>query len=176
MKYLIFILTLINIFGACTIIPKVFDGSTCEKFDYGRVETRRTLTPEDKKSLEKKGVIIKELLFENQYLGVWKRKWNEKNTEKLPVKSFTIFNVEDKIASGGTIADIEKLSSEPGESIVLIQTIGPVSNKTVEEFGDIQVVRDSFYRMKVAHKDLMSLLYFPCLRTFSILKETYEHD
>ncbi len=176
MKPLLCCFLAILIWGSCHRMPKWFDGELCEKFEYGRIETRRTLTPGDKSMLEKKGIAIKEFLFENHYLGIWHRKWNSKSTERLAIKSLVVNTVNDRIASGTTMEYIEKLSEEPGTCIVLVQTIGPVSKRVLEPFGEIQMTRDHMYRMKVKHSDLVDLLQFPCVRTFSILDENYKHD
>lgn len=150
--------------------------SSCEKYEYGRIETRHTLLPEEKIKLEKQGIRILEFVFENQYLGVWKKSWNKKNLEKTVIKILKPFTMEEKMASGGQTSELTKIVQEPGESIVLIQTIGPVNVAVLSEFGKIQFERDLFYRMVVPHHKLMELLEFSCVRTFSIMKENYQPD
>lgn len=153
-----------------------FNKADCEKYVYGRIETKRLLTESDKTKLSIDGIQIQEFVFESQYLGSWKKKWAKANLDKTVVKSLIPFSIQDKLASGMQVQDLKKLSESPGESMVLLQTIATVNQEDLNQFGKIIFSREHFYRMLVPHAQLMNLLEFPCLRLMSIVKDNYDPD
>jgi hypothetical protein len=153
-----------------------FRNADCAKYQFGRIDAKRVLTDNEKKSLAQQGIQVQEFVFETQYLGSWEVKWSAKNLDKTPIKSLIPFSTQDKLASGMQIQELKKLADSPGESMVLIQTIATVNNDELSKYGKLIFKRDYFYRMLVPHNQLLLLLEFPCLRLMSIVKDNYDPD
>ncbi len=179
MRYFSLVLLLVIICVGCATSKKEwanFTGKDCEKYVFGRIETKRLLTAMEKLTLAQSGIHIQEFIFETQYLGSWNKEWNSKNLDKTPVNSLVAFTAQDKIASGIQITEVQRISETPGESMVLIQTIATVTPDELKTFGQVVFGRDYSYRMIVPHHNLMKLLEFPCLRLMSIIKYDYDPD
>jgi hypothetical protein len=179
MKYFLFAFSIGIMLLNCATSKKEwadFNKADCDKYIYGRIETKRLLTESDKTKLAQEGIQVQEFVFESQYLGSWQKKWAKSNLDKTVVKSLIPFTTQDKLASGMQIPDLKKLSESPGQSMVLVQMIATVNKEDLNQFGEIIFSRDHFYRMLVPHAQLMNLLEFPCLRLMSIVKDNYDPD
>lgn len=148
----------------------------CVQYTFGRIDAKRMLTEEDKSKLLKQGLRIQEFVLENQYLGCWDRKWNQKVLDKTPIASLNPFEIKDKLGSGMQLSKLNELSQSPGKSMVLIQTLSSVDSLELKQYGSIIFKRDHFYRLLVDHANLPELLEYPCLRLMSIVKDQYEPD
>ncbi len=148
----------------------------CSKYTFGRMETKRILSEDETKKLEKDGIKIMEYVLEQQYLACWEHSWSQKSLEKTPVKALVPFEAKDKLAAGMNVEHLKKLSSEAGNSMILLQTYAPVDSVELSQYGQILYHKDYFYRLVVPHTQLEELLNYPCLRLFSIVKESYTPD
>jgi len=164
---------------ACSTTQKPFSNlkaEDCSQFIFGRIESRRQLTEEDKKVLLEKGLRIQEVILDNFYLGSWNQKWAQTDLDKTNIRSLNPFGFQDKLASGLNVTDLKKLVESPGKSIILLQTITTVDSTEWSAFGELIFHKDYFYRLVVPHQNLMDLIQYPCLRMMSIVKENYEPD
>lgn len=178
MKFSMCLFILLCVF-ACAPAKKEWANFTkkdCENYYFGRIEAKRLLTATEKISLKDAGIHIQEFILETQYLGSWKKEWLSKNLDKTPIHSLIPFTPQDKIASGVQIAEVQRISETPGESMVLIQTIATVTPEELKNYGQMVFGRDYSYRLIVPHNNLMKLLEFPCLRLMSIIKYDYDPD
>jgi len=179
MTRLLFYLVALCFIMACSSTSKSWQylkEEDCLKYTFGRIDAKRSLTEEDKKSLLKQGLRIQEFVFENQYLGCWDKNWNTKNLDQTPVVSLNPFEAKDKLASGMPIHKLDEIAQTTGHSMVLIQTLSSVDSMELVNYGKIIFHRDHFYRLLVKHQDLKDLLEYPCLRLMSIVKENHEPD
>ncbi|MDQ3141985.1 MAG: hypothetical protein M3Q56_07030 [Bacteroidota bacterium] len=149
---------------------------TCSKYAYGKLEARHLLSDPEKALLLKHSIRIHEFIIDNYYMGSWPKNFKMQQLSQLPIKSLYPSENADKLAGGITEQMLFDMAVTPGESMVLLQTIGPVQKEDVERFGKLLFEKDNFYRMNVNHQNLKKLLDFPCLRMMSILKENNEPE
>lgn len=174
-----FLCLIILMILSCSRKPMAWENlkeKDCANYTFGRIESKRMLSDEDKTSLEKQGIVIQEFVLENQYLGSWKSSWNSVTLDKTPINALVKFETKDKLASGMEMTHFEEISNSPGSSMVLLQTLASVDSLELVFYGEILFHRDHFYRMVIPHPQLQELLNYPCLRLLSIVKEHYEPD
>lgn len=148
----------------------------CEKYTYGRIDAKRTLTEEDMAKLKREGLRVLEFVLENQYLGAWEEGWKKQSLDKTPLKALVPFESKEKLASGMQMEQLTALSHSVGQAMVLLQTLGPVDSLEIRQFGKVLFHKDHFYRLVVPNDRLLDIMEYPCLRLMSIVKENYEPD
>lgn len=151
-------------------LPKLSTES-CEDFYYGKIETKRILSDEDKLALTKKGIYIQQAVFEYAYLGVWRRKINLTDLSKTAIKSLRETKTGEKLTAGISAKDFEELTKTHGTSVVLMNTISKVNDDEISEFGQIMAQQQGYYKLNVSNSRLQDILEYPCLRTMTVLRE-----
>lgn len=179
MKQLILFIAFILLFSQCSRQPAQWTQLSeegCAQYVFGRVEAKRLLTDEDKSALLKEGLRIQEYVMETQYLGNWDKRWERKSLDETPLRELVPIAPHEKLASGMTQSELERIGSTPGSAMVLLQTFAPVDSLEIRRFGKVVFSRDHFYRLVVPHPQLTALMNYSCLRFMSIVKADYEPD
>ncbi len=179
MKQLILFVAFISFFSLCSRQPAQWtqlSEESCARYVFGRVEAKRLLTDEDKAALLKEGLRIQEYVMETQYLGNWDKRWERKSLDETPLRELMPIAPHEKLASGMTQSELERIGSTPGSAMVLLQTFAPVDSLEIRRFGKVVFSRDHFYRLVVPHPQLTALMDYSCLRFMSIVKADYEPD
>ena len=172
MNYKLFAIILIATFACSKKLNLTkLSSANCEEYAYGKIEAKRILNDQDKLNLQNHGIQIQQSIFENLYLGVWLKNIENKSMDKTPVRKLTTVKQFEKLTGGMTVEELNQLAATSGTSTILLTTIGEVLESEIEEFGQIDVFKDGYYRMKVNNVKLNEILEYPCLKTFSVLRE-----
>ena len=176
MKFLIYSYTLVFIFMSCSssINLDKLNTDSCGKFEYGKIETKRMLTDADKLNLNAKGIVIQEFVFENLYLGLWKKNWTNKNLDKTVVSKLTVIPPEEKLAGGTILKDIKP--NDNSRCILLIQTVGSVPISEFNDYGKVESARNDFIKMEIFMSNIVDLCNHPCIKAVSLLPQNSSPD
>ncbi|MEO6190275.1 MAG: hypothetical protein ABIO44_07830 [Saprospiraceae bacterium] len=139
----------------------------CSNYRYGIIELKRTLSGDEKKELENKGLFIQDFLFENVYQGVWYKKWDKLNLISTPIKKLKVYTLQDKLSEGIKLSDIK---SDNRNCILLIQSFAPLDEADLKVYGKLLNQNSSYYRLETQYKFLEEIASHSCIKHISIMK------